>query len=330
MFFFIYFSSPLRNVLRKKDFLMKNNIIIIFLFYSLVAVAQQDPLFTQNMYSQSSINPAYAGSSGMICATALNRLQWVGFGDGSPMITMINVNAAVKPFGLSSGIGLNISNDQFGFNKDLGIDLSYAVRFNVASAGKLAIGLTGGFINNTLEAGNWITPSGSTDNSLPNAKENSINFDMGFGIFFNNDDMYFGASVTHLNETNFNKAVNPSTYKRHYYITGGYILQMPNPAWQFNPSVFIGSNLSTNLLSVSANVIYNKRFWGGVSYRVSEGVAGMIGFELFSGMRIGYAYDFSTTEISKYNSGSHEFMLGYCFSLKKEKPPQQYKSIRFL
>ena len=309
---------------------MKKNILIIFLFYSLISVAQQDPLFTQNMFNQMSINPAYAGSNNMVCATALNRLQWVGFGDGSPMTTVVNINAAIQPFGLSSGIGLNIANDQFGFNQDLGVDLSYAIRFNVASGGKLAIGFNGGFINNTLNAGNWITPSGSTDNALPSTKENSINFDMGVGIFFNNDDMYFGASATHINETKFNKAVEPSHYKRHYYITGGYILQLPSPAWQFNPSVFISSDLTTNQLSVTANAIYNKRFWCGVSYRVGEGVAGMIGFELFSGMRIGYAYDFSTTEISSYNSGSHEFMLGYCFSLKKEKPPQQYKSIRFL
>jgi type IX secretion system PorP/SprF family membrane protein len=309
---------------------MKKNILIIFLFYSLISVAQQDPLFTQNMFNQMYINPAYAGSNNMVCATALNRLQWVGFGDGSPMTTVVNINAAIQPFGLSSGVGLNIANDRFGFNQDLGVDLSYAIRFNVASGGKLAIGFNGGFINNTLDAGNWITPSGSTDNALPSTKENSINFDMGVGIFFNNDDMYFGASATHINEAKFNKAVDPSHYKRHYYITGGYILQMPSPAWQFNPSVFISSDLTTNQLSVTANAIYNKRFWCGVSYRVGEGVAGMIGFELFSGMRIGYAYDFSTTEISSYNSGSHEFMLGYCFSLKKEKPPQQYKSIRFL
>jgi hypothetical protein len=88
--------------------------------------------------------------------------------------------------------------------------------------------------------------------------------------------------------------------------------------------------LVSNQLTVSSNFIYNKKFWGGVSYRVGEAAIGMVGIELFSGMRIGYAYEFSTTQISKYNNGSHEFLLGYCFTLKKERPPQQYKSIRFL
>lgn len=303
-------------------------IIYIFLF-SYIAVGQQDPQFSQNMFNQMAINPAYAGSNDMICATAINRQQWLGFGEGTPKTTVVNINAAIKPFGLSSGVGLNILNDQFGFNKDLGVDISYAVRFNIQGTGTLAVGLNGGFINNSIEP-TWRYPQTTSDNAIPAAKESSINFDLGFGVFYSNNEMYFGASATHLNETKFNKAVTPSHYRRHYYLTGGYLLQLPNPVWELNPSVFIGSDLITNQFTVTGNVIYNKKFWGGVSYRIGEAITGMIGLELFSGMRIGYAFDFSTTDISRFNSGSHEFMLGYCFSLKKEKPPQQYKSIRFL
>lgn len=292
-------------------------------------MGQQDPQFSQNMFNQMAINPAYAGSNDMICATAINRQQWLGFGEGTPKTTVVNINAAIKPFGLSSGVGLNILNDQFGFNKDLGVDISYAVRFNIQGTGTLAVGLNGGFINNSIEP-TWRYPQTTSDNAIPAAKESSINFDLGFGVFYSNNEMYFGASATHLNETKFNKAVTPSHYRRHYYLTGGYLLQLPNPVWELNPSVFIGSDLITNQFTVTGNVIYNKKFWGGVSYRIGEAITGMIGLELFSGMRIGYAFDFSTTDISRFNSGSHEFMLGYCFSLKKEKPPQQYKSIRFL
>lgn len=285
-------------------------------------------MFSHNMFNQMAINPAYAGSNDMICATAISRMNWVGFGEGSPNTTVVNINAAIKPFGLSSGIGLNILNDQFGFNNDLGAELSYAVRFSLQGIGTLAIGLKGGFMNNTLDP-TWNFPDVSSDNAVPQAKESAVNFDMGAGVFFSNDDMYFGVSATHLNETSFYKQYT-AHYNRHFYITGGYMLQMPNPNWQFNPSVIISSDLTTNQLSLTSHVVYNKKFWGGVSYRVGEAVIGMVGIELFSGMRIGYAYDFSITDISSYNSGSHEFMLGYCFTLKKERPPQQYKSIRFL
>lgn len=304
--------------------------LLSLLAFAFVAVGQQDPQFSQNMFNQMSINPAYAGSNDMICATAINRMQWVGFGEGTPGTTVVNLNAAMKPFGLSSGIGLNIQNDRFGFNKDLGINLSYAARFNIEGAGTLAIGVNGGFINNVIDP-SWQYPTeNSSDNAIPSAKDNSMAFDMGAGVFFSNNEMYFGASATHLNQPKFNKAFNPSNYRRHYYLTGGYVLQLRNPVWELNPSVFIGSDLITSQFTVTTNFIYNKKFWGGVSYRIGEAFTAMVGFELFNGMRIGYAFDFSTTDISRYNSGSHEFMLGYCFSLKKEKPPQQYKSIRFL
>lgn len=291
--------------------------------------AQQDPHFSQNMFNHMAINPGFAGSSDMINATAINRLQWVGFGDGAPITTVVNINAPFTLFGKSHGAGLNITNDRFGFNSDIGVALSYAYRFKIARAGNLAIGINGGVVNNTMNP-TWNFPVASGDVAVPQKEENSVNLDLGLGLFYNNDQMYFGFSATHLNQSKNNKAVNPSHYKTHFYLCGGYFLALPNKQWEVNPSVFVGTTLSSSILSLNTNLIYNKRFWGGVSYRVGEAVAAMVGAEIFSGLRIGYAFDFSTTKISSYNSGSHEFMLGYSFTLKKEKPPQQYKSIRFL
>lgn len=308
----------------------KNLTILSFLILTIsTAVAQQDAQFSQNMFNQMAINPAYAGSSEMICATAINRMQWVGFGEGAPATTVVNINSPFKLFGLSQGAGINITNDRFGFNSDIGLNLAYAARFKIEKAGNLAVGFNAGVINNSLKP-KWKFPNTTSDDAVPQADESSVNLDLGFGIFYNNDLMYFGVSASHLNQPKFNKAQIPSHYKIHYYLTGGYIIPLSNKSWELSPSVFIGSNLTTNILSINSNVIYNKRFWGGVSYRVGEAFTVMFGAEIFSGLRIGYAFDVSTTKISSYNSGSHEFMLGYSFTLKKEKPPQQYKSIRFL
>jgi type IX secretion system PorP/SprF family membrane protein len=307
---------------------MKKLGIILFLFMGLNVVAQQDPLLSHNIFNQMAINPAYTGSSGMICATAIHRQQWMGFGKGSPVTSLVNIDAAISPFGLSSGIGVNILQDQFGFNQDIGVDLSYAVRFAIQGVGNLAIGLKGGFINNTLDP-TWNFPDSPGDVIVPSGKENSVNLDLGAGVYFNNSEMFFGISAAHLNESKFYDGYD-SHYKRQFYLIGGYFLQVPGSSWEINPTALISSNLTINHLTIGSNFIYNKRFWGGVSYRVAEVVTGMVGFELFSGLRIGYAYDFSITEISSFNSGSHEFMLGYSFSLKKERAPQQYKSIRFL
>jgi len=310
---------------------LEKSLIILFsmmLFFG--AFGQQDPQFSQIMYNQMSVNPGFAGSSGLIGANVINKIQWVGF-DGAPTTTSFNVNAPVSPFGFKSGVGMNILSDNPGFNKDLGLSFSYAARFK-AGKGMLGVGASGGFINNSIDP-KWNYPDASLDDAVPQGKQSSVNLDLGFGLYYNTDNMYFGVSATHLNGTKMNKAVKPAHYTRQYYLTGGYILNMPNPSWQFNPSVFVVSDLFLSQISLSANLKYNKKFWGGVSYRIGrlgEAITGMLGVELFNGLRIGYAYEFSMREISNYNDGSHEFMLGYSFTLKKERPPQQFKSIRFL
>jgi type IX secretion system PorP/SprF family membrane protein len=311
---------------------LEKSVLMLFsvmLFSS--AFGQQDPQFSQIMFNQMSINPGFAGSGDMINANVINKIQWVGF-DGAPSTTSFTVNAPVSPFGFKSGIGMNILSDKLAFNKDLGLSISYAARFKTGK-GMLGIGASGGFINNTIDP-TWISEDAATsDEAIPQGKQNSVNVDLGFGLFYNTENMYFGLSATHLNGTKMNKANNPAHYTRQYYITGGYTLNMPNPSWQFNPSAYVVSDLTVSQISLSANLKYNKKFWGGVSYRMGrlgEAITGMVGIELFSGLKIGYAYEFSMREISNYNDGSHEFMLGYSFSLKKERPPQQFKSIRFL
>ena len=116
----------------------------------------------------------------------------------------------------------------------------------------------------------------------------------------------------------------------HYYAVAGYRLQLSDPLFEILPSAIIKSDGRTNSFDVSALVRYNKKFWGGVSFRAGDAFAGIIGFELFNGIRIGYSYDFNTSSIGNYSKGSHEFTLGYCFTLSLDKAPQKYRSIRFL
>lgn len=277
------------------------------------------------------INPGYAGSSDLICASAINRQQWVGF-EGAPATTVVNVNSPFRLFGKSHGAGITVYNDKYAFNNDIDINVSYAYRMSLAS-GQLGIGISGGFINASLDP-KWVYPEDiavtGPDPNIPQSKESVMSLDLGFGLFYKTDRMYFGLSSQHLNEPVINKSANASTLKRHYYLTSGYNLALPNPSFEIIPSIFLVTEGASSSLTVNTNVLYNKRIWGGVSYRLNDAIIGMFGIELFNGVRIGYAYDYSLSDLSGYNDGTHEFMVSYCFSLKKEKPPQRYKSIRFL
>ena len=309
------------------------------IFASLVMIitldmgAQQDPQFSQYMFNQMAINPGYAGSNDMICATLLNRQQWVGF-NGAPSSTVFHVNAAVKPFGVSSGVGLFIMNDQAGFLKNLNISASYSYRLDLGP-GKLGIGLNLGMYNQSLEP-EWFIPVSDAhtdvngDPLIPANNESIFVFDMGFGLFYKTDELYVGLSSTHLNEPKFKYSEGTPFLKRHYYFTAGYNFQLPNPLFEILPSIQILSDGATSEISLNANTLYNKKFWGGVSYKVGSAIVGMLGVQLFNGIQLGYAYEFPTSDIIQGTTGSHEFLVNYCFSLGLERSPRRYKSIRFL
>ncbi|MFN7691661.1 MAG: type IX secretion system membrane protein PorP/SprF, partial [Bacteroidota bacterium] len=59
------------------------------------ALAQQDPQFSQQMFTRLSTNAGFAGASEYLCATVMNRQQWVGF-DGAPKTTLVSIDAPIK------------------------------------------------------------------------------------------------------------------------------------------------------------------------------------------------------------------------------------------
>lgn len=310
----------------------KKILFFLTLFFVFLGVfAQQDPEFSQTRSVLTSFNPAAAGISDQICLNAAHREQWVGF-DGAPSTSYFSADAPVSFLGADHGVGLSILNDAFGFESDLGINLSYSYKLDLGS-GKLGLGLNLGILNKSLDP-EWNIPDGlgdvQGDPQIPQNKESRVGFDMGLGIFYRSENIFLGISTTHLNQARIRYENAEPYLVRHYYVTGGYRLQLPNPLFEVMPMFVLKSDGKANQLYLNTNVRYNKRFWGGVSYRAGDAIVGIVGVELFNGVRVGYSYDFVTSKIGKYSSGSHEFTLGYCFDLSLDKTPQKYKSIRFL
>lgn len=311
-------------------------LIVAFLFLILIlqpGVSQQDPLSSQYMFNTLTYNPGVSGTSGMICATALNRQQWVGF-EGAPSTTLFNISAPVSLFRIKSGVGLLIESDNIGFDKDINLSGSYSYLMDMGP-GKLGIGLSLGMLNKSLSP-TWQIPEGDThtpasgDPLIPENKESIVAFDAGLGLYYKADKYYASVSVTHLNQPKLKFTKGTPYISRHYYLTAGYTLQLPNPSLELLPSVFAFSDGKVIQFTVTSLVRYNKKAWGGVSYRAGDALIGMIGFELFNGIRLGYAYDFTLSDVRKNSSGSHEFMVNYCFDISLGKSPMKYKSIRFL
>jgi type IX secretion system PorP/SprF family membrane protein len=312
----------------------KLNIAFLLLLLSLQPVlSQQDPLSSQYMFNTLTYNPGIAGTSGMICATALNRQQWIGF-KGAPVTTVFNISAPVSLFSIKSGVGLLVESDNIGFDKDINLSGSYSYLMELGT-GKLGIGLSLGMLNTALTP-TWQIPTGdehtpvSGDPLIPENKESYVAFDAGLGLFYQAEKYYASLSVTHINQPKIKFTKGTPYISRHYYLTAGYTLQLPNPSLELIPSFFAFSDGKVVQFTVTSLVRYNKKVWGGVSYRAGDALIGMVGIELFNGIRLGYAYDFTISDISKSTSGSQEFMVNYCFDLNLGRSPMKYKSIRFL
>ena len=310
-----------------------------------VSFAQQDPQFTQFMHSKLIYNPGYAGTSDAICANVLYRQQWVNF-PGAPKTALVSFD---MPLGnLPMGIGLNVMSDQIGFDKSLfaRLALSYKKTNFLGSPGTLGIGVDGGILQKSFN-GAWITPDPGADNSIPgynnggapgttsNANLNKMSYDLGFGVYYGiANKMYVGLSSTHLTAQDI--AVNTNikySLARHYYLVGGYTFDL-TPVHALTPNVKVKSDGASTQLDINLTYMFDKTFWVGVSYRMQDAIAPMLGYKFskgsLSGLKAGYSYDLTTSKIKGYSSGTHEVMLGYCFNVKKTPKVTTYQNARFL
>ncbi len=314
---------------------MKKTISFLYLFFiiNLAAFGQADPMFTNNMFYKLGMNPAYAGTDNAINGLILNRYQWEGM-PGAPKTLVFSVDAATNLFGAPGGLGLNIISDQLGFFENILINANYAYRTEL-SFGTLSLGMSAGFYNQSVN-GDWkgidddrfIDPN--NDQSVPQGEASQLAFDAGAGIYLFSNNYFLGLSSTHLNQASIEYDESARSYlPRHYYFMGGYNIRLADPLFELRPSFLFRSDVATWQMDVNTNVVYNDRFWGGITYRVNDAVALLMGLELANGLKVGYSFDLITSAIGYYGFASHELFVSYSVTLERNRS-QKYKSIRYL
>jgi type IX secretion system PorP/SprF family membrane protein len=313
--------------------------IISFLFVIITvhfaALGQQDPQYTNNMFYRLGVNPGFAGSQDAIRGIILNRYQWSGFKD-APKTMVFSADAPVLIFGLPSGIGINMINDQLGPEKNVWVTINYAYK-KALKFGNLGIGIDFGVFNKSItgewevpedDQGIYITPG--SDPAIPQGEVSQVAFDAGLGLYLEGKNFYAGASVTHVNQASVKFSDLASTYLvRHYYLSGGYNIKLPDPLFEVRPSILLKTDMASWQLDLNANLVYNNRLWGGLSYRIQDAVSLLFGTELFNGLSVGYSFDLVTSAIGRYGYGSHEIFLSYSLNVEKNRS-RKYKSVRFL
>ena len=305
---------------------MKKIIILILAVISVTVSAQQDPQFTQNMFNKLANNPGFAGSRGVIATSILHRSQYMGFGDqgGAAASTQNFSIDAELPF-LYGGVGLNVVKDNIAQFSNLGLQVSYAYRTELG-VGQIGMGMSVGMFQSGLD-GNKLNAAQSGDNAIPLSSVSGSKLDIGAGIYYNTQDVYIGISSSHMTEPVVEWSDGDSyPLARHYFLIAGYYHEL-NSLLSLNPSIYLKSDGATSQLDINTNLIYNNKMWGGVSYRLDEGLSLLAGMNVNEDFRFGLAYDVTMMNAM---SNSLEFMLGYNFKIKTKKVMSKYKNPRFL
>ncbi|MDR2408687.1 MAG: type IX secretion system membrane protein PorP/SprF [Bacteroidales bacterium] len=321
-------------------------IFIILLGIARIGFAQQDPQFTQYMYTILPVNPGYAGNAG-ICASLHYRQQWAGFTDinpetgeeykTSPRDILVTIHSPVKA--LHGGLGLSIYNDAYGHQSDIAVKLAYSFRMNI-SGGNLGIGLSADFLSRAIKKSEYIGGN-STDPLISNdLADNDMYVDFSFGAHYQmQDKWYAGISATQLVSTIGGDKVYQRG-ARHFYALGGYSYTLPsNPDWTLKPSALLKTDLTMVQFDLTLLADYNNLVWFGVSYRVIDAVALIVGAKPFinsstaiRGLEIVGSYDINTSKMIRYGRsfGGYEFCIKYCFNIVTKPSIYGYKGTRLL
>ena len=318
-------NQTLFFIISRMRILITITVFLTLLIFGHSASAQQDPQFSQNMFTKLAVNPGVSGANDAICATLLYRNQWTGFG-GEPKTMLFTADMPLDV--LHGGVGLAVfAADQLGAEKNFSARASYAYQLDLGS-GRVGFGLNLGYQQKSLDGSKFVF-NDLNDNSIPVGSVSGGAFDMGLGVYYQTEKLYAGISTQHLTKGDIKYDNISSTLERHYYLLAGYNIDLTS-SLVLKPSALVKTDGVSVQADLNANLLINNRFWGGVSYRLQDAIVIMAGLEIIPNLKLGYSYDLTTSDIKTYSSGTHEIMLGYCFKKAKLVKRQFHRNVRFL
>jgi type IX secretion system PorP/SprF family membrane protein len=310
----------------------------LLLFCTSGALAQQEAQFSQYMFNNLFLNPAYAGLQGQSNFMLIHRSQWAGyngsFDDGGAPVTQV-LSFTSPLYFINSGIGFHAVNDRLGPVSNVEAHVSYAYHLAVNEGkGKLSIGFRGGIYSQTIDFDLYRAENKDLDDLLRNAqgKESQIRPDIGFGLFYTSTKFYAGISGNRLLQTEFNFGLGniQNPLSRNMYLTAGYFYEL-NPTWTISPSVLLKTDFITYSFDISAIATYQERFWGGLTFRQADAAGLLLGIntlqdkEGFNRLKVGYSFDYTIVGQQGKSPTSHEIFLSYALPAASpaSRPPQK-------
>lgn len=287
---------------------------LLLLFLVSWGKAQQRPVQSLYMFDPLLVNPAYAGAQVQLSATAIYRNQWVNL-EGAPKTFTTTLHSGFLKSKV--GLGLILANDQIGIHNDASVYGVYSYKIKLNRDLSLTMGIQGGF-NYLVSNYDKLNLKNLGDPNLSGTIA-KFNPNIGAGLYLRSPKYYLGVSSPQLIE-NTVVDLNVETLakqRRYFYIHGGTSRRLSNNV-KLVPSVLVRfQDRAPISFDINSTFVFYDAIGLGVSYRLNEGVVGLFELQLDDHFHVGYAYDYTTSDLNRVSNGSHEIMVNYRLKIPK-------------
>jgi type IX secretion system PorP/SprF family membrane protein len=125
-----------------------------------------------------------------------------------------------------------------------------------------------------------------------------------------NENFFLGLSVKHIMGNTLLESNGEGKLRPHFNLTSGKAYEM-NKKVNFIPSFRLGYVTAAPLaIDVNAFVDFDNVLALGLGYRNGDALVGMFKLNFLKHFSLGYAYDYTISDISTISTSTHEVLLG--------------------
>lgn len=313
---------------------------LLLLTMTMLSRAQQRPQYTQYVFNNYLLNPAISGIENYTDVRFGYRNQWRGI-DQAPITAYFSVHMPLGKqylYGNSNsfdekgnnpmkrsymqtymasephhGIGIYGVVDRTGPITSSDFKATYAYHLGLSPKLNLSVGVAAGISRLILDISK-ISLENSFDPAIAENADTRIQPDLAAGVWLYGPKFFAGLSAQQLlnRPISFTRNTSYDQGKQapHVFLTAGYkffisdeIAGMPSVMLKYVSPAPVSTDLNMK-------VAFKDKFWIGASYRSNDAIAVLAGFNVSSLFVLGYSYDFTTSELGRASTGSHEIVLG--------------------
>lgn len=295
------------------------SIIIVLLGFSTTGFGQQLAGYSNFLMNDSYFNPAIAGSEEFHEANISYRNQWAGF-EGAPTLIMGNFMGSYKNEG-KVGYGISVISERKGITGNTTIYANYAYHFRLSKKIKLGLGVQPGYMQHRVRLYDAVVADAGDEvltGSIYSA--NAIDVNAGFNLY--SEKFFVMGSFQRLLGRQIQFTSYNTNLDYHYNSIFGYNFNFKTKnkkKGQIQPSLMVRFVRPLPIqFTGMLRYTYDNKYWLGFLYRSDDAIGIAAGIKIKDRVNIGYGFDYTLSNLSNYQVGSHEVMLSFVLTKKKQ------------